>query len=405
VAFVQRERLTAVFLLGIFLDPAPVIGGSNASTGQWPDVAAVLYRQIDGTEMQMCTGTLVAPTVVLTAGHCDPSIDPNIGTLDNVLLGTTSLARPQDGEILPVASIHQYPSSQSSEDVTVLVLAQPAHETPRAIATGWARLDIINGASVELVGYGSIDKNGSDYVNELQEAKTTITDADCSMSSGCYAAAQPAGELGAGGMGIDTCPGDSGGPLYLLPSYGKFLAGVTSRSYDNATVACGQGGIYERPDKIVNWIEQVAGVPVTHGPEPTADPIMAVRGDAGETMITADDPKADSHTFTIVTPPAHGIANVRGDGRVRVCTDPTATGSDSVTVNIANGARALSLTIPIAIADGSGSGSCDVTKFSVPENGGGCCSGAGGDAGSIPMALGVLAVVLRSRRGRNVAEV
>ena len=40
----------------------------------------------------------------------------------------------------------------------------------------------------------------------------------------------PDGELGAGGMGIDTCPGDSGGPLYLPTDFGTFLAGVTSPS-------------------------------------------------------------------------------------------------------------------------------------------------------------------------------
>ena len=74
-------------------------------------------------------------------------------------------------------------------------------------------------------------------------------------------------------MGIDTCPGDSGGPMYLLTEYGTFLAGVTSRSYDNSQFACSEGGIYGRPDKIVDWIEQQTGVKVARGPEPTARPI------------------------------------------------------------------------------------------------------------------------------------
>ena len=392
-----------MLLLGLLLDPAPVIGGSNAPAGQWPDVAAVLYKQTDGTDEQMCTGTLVAPTVVLTAGHCDPALDPQIGQLDNVLLGTTSLV--QGGETVPVASVHQYPNSQSSEDVTVLVLARPAAETPRGIATGWARLDIQNGANVEFVGYGAIDMNGNTYINDLQNAQSTITDFDCSQKPGCNTAARPDGELGAGGMGIDTCPGDSGGPMYLLTSYGSLLAGVTSRGYDNSQFACSEGGIYERPDKIVDWIEQVAGVKVTHGPEPTAPPITAVHGGAGETLIEANDPKATDHTFAIMTPPVHGTAKVRSDGRVRVCTDASATGSDAVTVKVADGARAVETTIPITIADGTAPASCDVNAFSVGEDGGGCCSTSGGGTSSIPIALGVLAVVIRSRRGRNLAEV
>lgn len=392
----------------VFLDPAPVIGGSNAPLGEWPDVAAILYRQSDGTDFQMCTGTLIAPTVVITAGHCAPTEDPQIGTLDNVLLGTNSLARPQDGETVPVARFVEYPSSQSTVDITMIVLAHPAMTAPRPIATGWARLDIQNGAPVELVGYGSIDKNGNDYIDDLQEAMSTITDFDCTHMPGCNTAARPDGELGAGGMGIDTCPGDSGGPMYLLTSYGNFVAGATSRSYDNAQFACSEGGIYGRPDKIVDWIEQQAGVPVARGPEPAADPIMAVHGDAGETTITANDPKSEAHTYAITTPPAHGTAKVRDDGRVRVCTDPTAAaGSDAVTVTVTDADhadRAVAMTIPITIADGTAPASCDVDAFSDGD-GGGCCEASGGGAGSIPLALGVLALVIRSRRGRDLAQV
>jgi endonuclease G len=392
--------------IGLLLDPAPVIGGTNAPAGMWPDVAAVLYKQSDGTDEQMCTGTLISPTVVLTAGHCDPSLDPSIGVLDNVLLGTTSLARPQDGETVPVSRVIQYPNSQSSVDVTVLVLARAATETPRPIANGWAKFDIANGAAVELVGYGSIDKDGNTYIDDLQQAQSTITDFDCTMMQGCNTAARPDGELGAGGMGIDTCPGDSGGPMYLLASYGTLLAGVTSRGYDNSQFACGEGGIYGRPDKIIDWIEQQTGVGVARGPEPTADPIMATHGDAGETVIDANDPKTDAHTFAITTPPAHGMAAVTSAGRVRVCTDPAATGSDAVTVTVTDSAhadRAVPITIPIAIADGAAPKSCDVNAFSEDAGGGCCDSGHGG--GSIPLALGVLAVVIRSRRGRNLAQV
>src|SRR5260370_33086108 len=97
------------------------------------------------------------------------------------------------------------------------------------------------------------------------------------MEPGCHVSVKPGGELGAGGMGIDTCPGDSGGPLYLLTDYGSLLAGVTSRSYDNASVACGEGGIYERPDKIVEWIERAAGAAGAARPQATRDPAPDAR--------------------------------------------------------------------------------------------------------------------------------
>ncbi|HMG19770.1 MAG TPA: trypsin-like serine protease, partial [Kofleriaceae bacterium] len=255
---------------------SPVIGGEDAKPGKWPDVVAVLFPDDTGGDEALCTGTLVAPTVVLTAAHCLDPLDPPAP--DNVLIGTSSLARPGEGEIIAIKDSFLYPDPETTEDLAVLVLDHASSRTPRKVVDGWARFDLVDGATVELVGFGAIDQDGVEFIDELQEASSKITDADCTRSMGCNAEAQPAGELGAGGMGIDTCSGDSGGPLYLMASYGPVLAGVTARSYDNAPVMCSDGGIYVRPDKVLDWIEMVAGVRIARFPGPTAEPITAVHG-------------------------------------------------------------------------------------------------------------------------------
>jgi secreted trypsin-like serine protease len=374
--------------------PAGVIGGRNAAAGKWPDVAAILYPTPEGDRVR-CSGTLVAPTVVLTAGHCYNFRDPPLP--DNVLVGVTSLARPGDGETIPIRDGFAFPDAATTEDIAVLILARPSRFAPRKIATGWARADIVNGAAVSLVGFGAVNKLGDRFVDELQEATSTITDFDCSQSSGCNADAQPAGELAAGGMGIDTCPGDSGGPLYLNTSYGAVLAGVTSRSFDDAMFPCSDGGIYGRPDKIIDWLETTAGVPVTRGPEPEADAIVAVRGDGGDTKIDVNDPASNSHSFAITAPPAHGTAKVRSDGAVRVCVNPDASaGDDELTVTITDAkrpSRAIAVAIKVHIEDGSPGPPCDLDDFAS----GGCCDSRGRDGGVIPLAIGV-ALLIRRRR-------
>jgi secreted trypsin-like serine protease len=361
--------------------------------GKWPDVAAILFPGPDGDE-PLCTGTLVAPTVVLTAGHCADPFDPP----DNVLIGTSSLARPGDGETIAIERGSAFPDAITSEDVAVLVLATASSRPPRTIATGWARADIVNGAAISLVGFGAVNAAGDQFVQELQEASSTITDFDCSMSAGCHATAQPAGELGAGGMGIDTCPGDSGGPLYLVTGYGVFLAGVTSRPYADANVACSEGGIYERPDKVIDWIEATANVKLARGPEPQADLIAAVPGGGGDTTIHVNDPRSDAHRFAITTPPAHGTAKVRGDGAVRVCVDAAADpGDDELTVTITDtrhAGRAVPITIKVEIENGADPPTCDFDAFDT----GGCCNSGGGAGGAIPLTIGVLALVRRRRR-------
>jgi len=391
-ALVAAVALCAPWLAGCLAElPAEtdgtqgIIGGANAPAGKWPDIAAVL---IDG--QQECSGVLIAPTVALTAGHCN---DPSLTT---ILIGTTSLARPTEGETRKVVQRIEYPDSLQTEDLTILMLEKPSRLEPRAIATGWAAADIRNDARVAIVGYGAIDPDGTQYINDLQEAETTITDADCTQKVGCNGSVAPGGELGAGGLGIDTCPGDSGGPLYLLTSYGTFVAGITSRGYDDAKYACSEGGIYTRPDKIVDWIEQSAGVRVARGPEPRAGTITAIHGDGGETSIKVNDPKSKKHSFAITAPPSHGAAKVRGDGRVRVCTDPEAApGDDALTVTItdrSNRARQVDVQIPVVIQDGEPSLDCSLDDFDS-----GCCDGGGGPRGSLLLALGVL-LALRRRR-------
>jgi secreted trypsin-like serine protease len=376
-------------------DESAILGGTNAPAGKWPDVVAVR----DGSQ-QFCTGTLIAPNVALTAGHCN---DPS---LDNVLIGTSSLSRANEGEVIEVTRKIEYANSFNTADLTVLVLARDSMFAPRALATGWAKFDIKNGAMVHIVGYGALDRDGTQFKPELQEATTTITDFDCTQSAGCNTAVKPAGELGAGGGGIDTCGGDSGGPLYLQTPYGVFLAGATSRGYDDNQYYCSEGGIYVRPDKFIDWIETSAGRPVMRGPTPTVEPITAVQGDAGETSIVHNDPVSAEHVYTIKTSPMWATAAVRDDGRVRVCALPGPAVADSMVVTVADKAdptRAIDVKIAVNITDGERiTKQCDVDDFEDGGgDGGGCCDSGRSAGGALPLSLGILAIVLRRRRARR----
>src|SRR5690606_7273131 len=97
---------------------------------------------------------------------------------------------------------------------------------------------------------------------------------------------------------------------------------------------CSEGGIYGRPDKIMDWIETQAGVTLTRGPAPSAEPLTVV-GVAGETMVEHNDPKPGTeHTYELTTPPMHGKAAVRDDGLVRVCGAPGVVGDDELIVTV-----------------------------------------------------------------------
>lgn len=357
-----------------------VVGGHDAAPGAWPDVVAVYVGAIP-----LCTGVLVAPTVVLTAAHC------NTSGLKEVLIGADTLAPGNGGERIAVARRIEYPLWESTFDVLVLVLERASTRPPRPLATGWAAAEAVAGAEVTVVGYGAIDSQGRQFIDPLQEASTTITDASCASAKGCNAAVVPAGELGAGGMGIDSCSGDSGGPLYQATSFGTVVTALTSRSYDDASLPCSQGGIYVRAGMIADWIEEQAGVPILRTPEPSFEPLELAVGDGAQTKITANDPRSKKHEFELVTRPQLGSVALYSDGSLRMC--GTAEGEDRVVVAVTDVSapeRRAYVAVPVKVSAGADRGDCSLEL----DSGCGCRSGSPG----LGLSLAVLGLARRRRR-------
>jgi len=226
---------------------APVVGGSTVPDGKWPDAVAVL-----GTKGS-CTGTLVAPDVVITAGHC-AEINPT-----EVIANTVDYTAP-DGDLITVKSTTAYPDWQHTYDISVLVLEQPIpNVTPRRVGTGCTFQELHSAMSVHLVGFGLTSESGTGDNTLLNEAMAPVVDPDCSRGNGCHAQVAPGGEFVAGGDGTDSCFGDSGGPVYFDTPRGTVVIGAVSRGVDGAAMPCGGGGIYVRTDKIVKWIEDTTG--------------------------------------------------------------------------------------------------------------------------------------------------
>ena len=208
-----------------------IVGGTK-TTG-FPAVGAL----VDGGG-PFCTGTVVAPRVVVTAAHCLEGVQ-SASSL-GFALGASAF-RPQQVLKVAAATVHpQYDARNIRNDIAVLRLAADAPVTPVPIATKGPTV----GQSLVFVGYGmSNGRTGAGFGTKRQ-----VTMKVAQVGATQFAYAEP---------GKNTCGGDSGGPAFATDASGNLsVAGVTS--YGDA--ACVQYGVDTRVDTYAAFVQQAGGL-------------------------------------------------------------------------------------------------------------------------------------------------
>jgi secreted trypsin-like serine protease len=227
-----------------------IVGGEVAGE-RFPNVGMSLRVLIPG--YQACSGTLVAPDVVLTAGHClDPppsgtAIDRWIFTREPAVDIGRIAAVDSSTRSTRVVAAEAHPLTRADgqllSDVAVLYLAAPMVGVPVAEvfdASDAARL--VRGDPATAVGYGrearSTRDDGPPQVEfrrkMLELALSTIGTEQLHATSGDES----------------VCFGDSGGPLFI----GARIAGVLSRG--GSALGCSLSGNFARVDVHRTWIDR-----------------------------------------------------------------------------------------------------------------------------------------------------
>jgi hypothetical protein len=190
------------------------------------------HESLDGAERSTvwvssgCTGTLIAPTVVLTAAHCnDPEWVKAGGVIRNTIL---YVPHPE------------YDPAVLFNDLALLFLDGTIPGMEPAVI-GWP----VRGDAL-VQGYGLTDE----FARQEPSLNEGITTIDRFFDTHKFST---------NNTGADTCFGDSGGPVY---QNGR-LVGVTSSAL-SAELSCGDGGLYVIPALYQEWLEsEVAEVRFT----------------------------------------------------------------------------------------------------------------------------------------------
>jgi hypothetical protein len=223
--------------------PAHAIAhGTDVAPGRYPFSALLSMTGIPtadhGRRDSSCSGALIAPRWLVTAGHCfrdagDHRVSRPVAASTVATVGRTERAR--------VIAVHQ----SGTADVALAELDHPITGiTPLAVATAPPR----PGEVVRLTGFGltGADAEGDHRLRTGTFTVTTVGDAFVGM-----AGRAPRADTSA-------CPHDSGGPYFRTRSGGAAeLVGVVSRG-----PSCPHTGddLSARTDNLAGWIDAtVAG--------------------------------------------------------------------------------------------------------------------------------------------------
>lgn len=274
-----------------YLKPAPafaqdrIVGGAPAAAGAFPFYA---YVQIDRNGASVaCGGSIISPTYILTAAHCFDDTPTNTGHVYLSLTSTSSAGQVRSvvaGRFVPYMPIRLLHSPRNlpqaiafgDSDVTVhplykagtpmydlaLVRLSVASKYPAIPIAG---AGLLHGASAVVAGYGYtgvLSPTGTPMIGgfpaSLQVANIPIVDPTlCSQLWGPLYNASQHTCAGSWIGDVDSCVGDSGGPMALLDPNGKAVALASVVSYGSGCAQYGTYGVYTRVVTFLGWIKSV----------------------------------------------------------------------------------------------------------------------------------------------------
>jgi uncharacterized protein (TIGR03382 family) len=214
---------------------ANIVGGTRHSGN--PEVAFLLSFDDQDESLSTCTGTLIAPTVVVTAAHCIDNPDA-AGFL--VYFGSDASAAVDPGQLFLTyaESVVEHPDwdpDTLENDIGLMFLLDAVPIVPAQLRTApLARTDLE--APVHLVGWG-ITGGGEDDGGVKRHVVSQLFDFDQTL-------------VAVGSPEANTCNGDSGGPAFLERDGVEELIGVTS--FGDAD--CVLDGFSTRVDSFLEFI-------------------------------------------------------------------------------------------------------------------------------------------------------
>jgi secreted trypsin-like serine protease len=281
---------------------AAIVGGESAQPGTFPWMAYVL--DFKGNTVGQCSGTVVAPNLVLTAGHCAEDVASGVvneASGYQVVTGNVDWAAPpaerQVSGVSRVIVCGCFDRHTTIGDVALLQLSTPTTAPAITLAANPPA-----GTAALLAGWGETYSGQSVPVEQLQWANTVVQSpqycereaSPSSPESQACASDPPARKTGA-------CYGDSGGPLLMAqPSApgGMVQIGVASHVYGNCATT--DPSVFTRADAVSTWVSGWARALAGNPPASTSLPAGLVAAPSLAGVVSARSVSLKSGAISLV---------------------------------------------------------------------------------------------------------
>lgn len=265
----KRFLLAVVLVLSLafsFVGTAQAVTDGEPDGGGHPYVGLMVAQTAAGTPLWRCSGTLLSPTLFLTAGHCTeaPAAHVEIWFDADVESGIPGNGYPNSGDVggTPYTHPSYNPNAFFLFDLGVVVLDEPVVKSAYGALPELNQLDDLKtqrgkqDVTFTAVGYG-LQMSFPDAASFLEHNVRVRMVANPKLNQinggivGDFSLLL-SNNANTGG----TCFGDSGGPNFIGTS--NVLAGVTSFGLNGN--CAGTGGVYrvDRADDL-EWLYDTFG--------------------------------------------------------------------------------------------------------------------------------------------------
>ena len=239
--------------LTIAVTPAGAILYGEPDDGAHPYVGVVRFFDAEGNYLWRCSGTLISPTVFLTAGHC------TFGTASAEVWFTDTApttAEVLSGDYTPgiTGTTYTHPDYDdfatfpNTSDVGIVVLKKPVKLDEYGVLPTVGLVETLYKHTVfDIVGYGIQDTQPVQVADVIRlTAKAKLIGTSSAYSTGFnLQLSSNAGKPHRGGL----CFGDSGGPVL----YGTTILAVNSFVINLNCAGAGFSYRIDQPE-ILDWI-------------------------------------------------------------------------------------------------------------------------------------------------------